>query len=522
MATKHVSLYLGSDECDLAGDELLSSSDESHVTPSIVKCDKHRRLVIEYFCKAHSAVFCNTCKLTDHRICDTTKIDAYTTSNNPKHAFDGIWDHLTNLENSYARLHNKRTNDKTALKGQLQKCLDDMKRVRREFDEILDSLEEKMKAEIMDLETNISNEIDDHLIGADATLHQIREKLASLEECQKTGQKEAMFIGLKKTEGEMTGYENLLTILQNEMNDIHISFSTDDKLSSTMKDIKSFGRLNRPRKQQPLTSVLKLNVSDPRHYDVGCKKVQSVVFLSDGRAILACENDGLILLDRNFQEKSRLKIRAVRACKFFDSEIIVSLGKKKQLQFVEVLDSLVGKKTLNIGVACCGVDYNNGEIFVGCGDSPDNAEIRVLTRNGELKRVLGVVDGKRLFTDRIRVRVNPKGDRVFISEIKSHTVTCLDRQGGVLYQYSDKEDLKCPNGILVDGDNNILVSGGASHNIEAIAADGKTHRTVLTERNGISSPLCVAYRPSDGVLAVGTCNVDGKKNPALHIFNTKL
>ena len=132
-----------------------------------------------------------------------------------------------------------------------------------------------------------------------------------------------------------------------------------------------------------------------------------------------------------------------------------------------------------------------------------NGEVRVLDKQGNLKRRLGLnEDGSCLFSAPYYITVSTAGDKVFVSDWNNGTVTCMKVDGSIIYQYKDK-DLRGPCGLYCDDGDNILVCGHDSNNIKVITADGKNYGTVLSSQDGLKWPMSIAYRKSDGTLVVG-------------------
>ena len=79
--------------------------------------------------------------------------------------------------------------------------------------------------------------------------------------------------------------------------------------------------------------------------------------------------------------------------------------------------------------------------------------------------------------------------------------------GSVAYQYRDP-DLAGPLGICVDTEDSIMVCDYNSNNVHVVCADGIKSHILLTSKDGIKSPLSVAYRHTDHSLIVGSFMVD--------------
>ena len=195
-----------------------------------------------------------------------------------------------------------------------------------------------------------------------------------------------------------------------------------------------------------------------------------------------------------------------------DNNVIVTLPVKQQLQYVQIFPSMKKGRVLQIDRPCRGLVVVGDNIFVSCHNNPGDGEVRVLDKQGNIKRRLGVTNTwlvplKKptfLFSMPLYITVNRAGDKVFVSDYDNHTVTCMTVDGSIIYTYKDK-DLRCPTGLYCDDNDNILVCDGDSYNIQMIDAGGHKAGTVVTE-DGLMVPSSIAFKKSDNTLIVGCWN----------------
>ena len=200
------------------------------------------------------------------------------------------------------------------------------------------------------------------------------------------------------------------------------------------------------------------------------------------------------------------------------TSVIVTLPDKKQLQVVQVYPQLKPGRVIQLDKGCWGVAVVKGELYVTCyneyleGEGYRlEGEIRVLDLDGKVKRHLGVnQDGSYMFNSPDYITVNSSGEKIFVSDYLPGIVTCMSDDGRVIYTYKD-ESMRGPGCLLCDSEDNILVCGGITNNIQVLTADGKRHCTLLTENDGESGggmePQSIAFRDSDNIL-VGCASSD--------------
>ena len=144
---------------------------------------------------------------------------------------------------------------------------------------------------------------------------------------------------------------------------------------------------------------------------------------------------------------------------------------------------------------CLGVAVARGNIFVSYINYDERvAYIRVYDIEGrDLGKRLGInPDGSSMFPFPDHVAVGRSGDKIFVSDCDTCTVSCLTGDGKLVYQYRD-----------IDDNDNVIICGYVSHTVQVIKSGGLKHKTLLSSQDGISNPECVSFNPSDRTLVVG-------------------
>ena len=229
--------------------------------------------------------------------------------------------------------------------------------------------------------------------------------------------------------------------------------------------------------------------------------------------IILCDflNQKIKLLDPSMALKDSLDLPGpLNVSVVDDNNVIVTLPDKKQLQYVQIFPSMKKGRVLQMDRPCFGVVVVEDSIFVFCHNNPGDGEVRVLDKQGNIKRRLGVTNTwlvpiKKptfLFSEPDCITVNRAGDKVFVSDYGNHTVTCMTVDGSNIYTYKNI-DLRCPTGLYCDDNDNILVCGYGSNNIQMIDAGGHKAGTVVTAKDGLRRPESIAFRKSDNTLIVG-------------------
>ena len=242
--------------------------------------------------------------------------------------------------------------------------------------------------------------------------------------------------------------------------------------------------------------------------DKNKSEIRGCVFMPNGNLVICHENiEKIKLFDCSLSLKDSLKlppspwdVSVVDA-----ATIIVTMPGLKQLQFVQVFHQLKLNRVIELDKACWGVEVSGQEIYVCCTSDygATDGEVRVLDKQGQLKRRLGIRwIRSNLFSIPYYITVNTAGDKIFVSDVERSTVTCMKVDGSIVYQCKDA-DFNRPCGLYCDDGDNVIVCDYKSNNIHVITSDGKKYNTLLSSKDGLRSPMCVAYRKSDDTLVVG-------------------
>ncbi|CAC5399367.1 unnamed protein product [Mytilus coruscus] len=76
-------------------------------------------------------------------------------------------------------------------------------------------------------------------------------------------------------------------------------------------------------------------------------------------------------------------------------------------------------------------------------------------------------------------------NKIYYTNIDDHSVVCCDRDGSRVWTFKDTSVLETPRDITVDNDGNLFVVGETSSNVVIISNDGKHHRQILTDEDGL-------------------------------------
>lgn len=485
-------------------------------------CNCNTNQEVQYYCGDHQEVVCSPCKTFKHHKCNMTSIQQRSTDYKSS-TCASVLSKIKSLRDKYNLLKQQSTGNVSEMKRLKEGCKKDIKIFRKELDTFLNKLEQDMLTELDNYERQEQHRIDEYISTLTTALQLLDLDYKLLEDAKKDGRKEIMFASDVQVTKNFQGYESRLSDLKEDYIKPRISFERNKKLTDLHSDVKALGHLTAQTRTGSQTTLntgsrsdrkvlLGRTVQSQGHVNVRTRDDENTPGIY-GCAVMP--NEYMVLCDFN---NKRLKLldnsgvlikRLTLPCSPWDisvvdsKNVVVTLPDRKQLQYVQVFPQMKAGRTIKLDNKCWGIFVSGDEIYISCHKSRGDGEIRVLDRNGNLKKHLGVrQDGSFIFKRPSYIAVNKTSGKVFVSDWDTRTITCMTVDGRIIYQYRD-EDMEHPRGLYCDSEDNILVCGFLTRNLQMITAGGKKYSTLLTSDDGLQYPQSITYRQNDDTLAIG-------------------
>ena len=478
-----------------------------------VYCGCNKNQEVEFYCEDHADVICRRCQSIKHHKCKTSTIhqksSGYTSTK-----LESILSKMRSLKDKYDQLKQECSGDKKELKELKEVCKKEIRAFRKELDDFLDKLEQNMLAELDQFETKESHRVDQQITTLSMALQMLNADDQLLNDARKDARKQVMFAAEVQTSKGLQECQSRLVDLEKEIVKLSLSFERNTKLDDLKRDINTLGSLKmleEAAKQCEKTVLLDRKIQSRKEVNVRLADdktdpgICGCAVMPNGYIVICDRNNERIkLLDNSLVHTDSLNLPEPWDVSAVDANnVIATLCEQKQLQYVQVLPQMKTGRVLQLDKMCWGVAVSGDDIYVSCRNYGAEGEVRVLDKRGNLKRRLGVnKDGSFLFTKPDYITVNTAGDKVFVSSLTQHTITCMTVDGSIIYQYRDK-DLKYPHGLYCDDGDIILVCDYDSNNVQMITAVGKKAGTVLSVADGLKMPCSISFRKSDNTLFVG-------------------
>ena len=248
-----------------------------------------------------------------------------------------------------------------------------------------------------------------------------------------------------------------------------------------------------------IISSMKLNVKLPS--DKETPRITGCTFMSTGHLLL-CDhgNSNIKLVSSKIIKRLDLRARPWSLAVLDSKTIIVTLPFAKKLQYVETGPTLSEGSLISFDEKCWGVTVVGKKIFISVHARNDDSEgeVRILDIRGN-ERTRVSISAK--FQRPYHLAASDSGNLVCVSDGKASSIICLTSHGRIIQQITN-DNLNGVQGLYVDSKGNIIATSFNNNTLQVISANGTTQKILLISRDGIKSPLAVAFRPTDGKLVV--------------------
>ena len=506
--------------------------DSGSRAPSLgIICDCNKGQLVEFYCNSHQDAICKACKTFHHQKCKTSSIQEKCSGYKPA-KLKSVLTEIKSLATKFDHLKQESRGNKKEIDKITEDCENDIQVFRKEVKTIFDNLESNLLSDVNKWKQGENRRVDQDMSTIDTTENVLKVDRKRVEDAIRGGKKEVMFVADIQVSKALNTYKRKLEDLENDIEKPSLAFERNEILVDLVAGIDKLGSLvtkHKDRRQvlkQPAksytcstgsTTILKdKNIKSRSKVNVRTDNdhklpwITGCTLMPSGHVVV-CDytNNQIKLLDDSWTITGQLQLPGPWDVSVLDSSnVIVSSPGNKQLQKVHVFPKTNAVSTIQLDRKCWGVAVSGEEIYTTCHDDPGKGEVVVLDLQGNIKRRLGTnPDGSYLFTSPGYITASASGEKIFVSDWRTDTITCLTPSGTVIYTYKN-DDMSCPRGLICDSGGNVLVCGWSFDKVHIISPDGKKYRTLLTSKDGLSSPRSIANKESEDTLIVGCYESD--------------
>ena len=219
--------------------------------------------------------------------------------------------------------------------------------------------------------------------------------------------------------------------------------------------------------------------------------VSGALFLDDNRLLLSARSQPVCYLtDENGQvlQKITFEMETFNMDFLNPNQVIVSFQNKNILQKLNTTDMKLGEK-INLSFPGRGVSCRGNFAYVA-----SSSHIHRVDLQGHNDDKI-IADGNNPWHVKVK-----DDDTVLYTEYTGGTMNSVS---GSVQNFKYKNDkLSNPFGLGVDRQGNAYIAGYSSRNVHQVSADGQKHRIILTQNDGIRSPVCLEFKPKSDIFLV--------------------
>ena len=518
----------------LGSDEIIST--EKPTVIGMCACDQN--LEATHYCETHKKVICLPCKTLRHKHCKHLTLNEKSAGYD-KNKLNSLLEVIKTLKGLNDNFIRERNADLEELARTKETCIDKMHTLRRQLNALMDDIETNTRNLLDEEESKQKQPIADQISASEIIGAMLQTDFDQLNDAMKTEKTETLFAADVKISDRIDHYcaslkdmfaisvypqlkfqanEQLVEKLKTTgyiatfeaiTSDSMITVSDAEKLK--LLDTESLKETSKSFLEKKFRKLLQLDLSV--HGDGKALDITGCDFMPNGELVLCdYKYHRIIVLNNSMSFRESLTLKSTPypygvAC-VSDRRTVITLSAVKRLQFVELRPNLKPLNDIQLDKKCWGVKVVNSEIYVTCSEmnklGRNTGEIRVLDLGGTLIRKIGLnQDGSCMFSHPYAIAVNAYSGNVFVSDQYNGTIMCLKSSDGAVVSKVKDEHLAGVRGVYVDDEDNAIVCGKDTNNVQMITSGGKLHVSVLTTSDGIKAPLSFAFRRVDNLFVVG-------------------
>jgi hypothetical protein len=480
------------------------------ISEIVHNCKEHE-MKYTIYCPNHDTICCPVCISTNHKKCDDLMaIPELIKGAKTSSIIANMEQSLRDMKHNIGIAVKDREGNLSLIGKQRQHYSDEIKQIRVKMNSHLDTIEQRIMGELIDVEENVKLQIENlltELSKRSVTINEIQGTILALKEYASDLQ---TFLGSKSIEVEVEKQEKFVESLSEDgsLKQLNIKCSIDNKILDSMSTITTFGSVvietgpqiavlkTEKSKQAQIMSVVELpslhSINDIKLTLYSNIKIPKEIS-HNSRGCVICPNGKMLFTDNS----SKQKLVILNNDGTLDKEITCSPYYPHDVTLID--DSTVAVSTsgdihiINIDTKrterfikttgrCYGIAYHKGTLL-WCEGSRGLIKIELSD-----DRITTLVEDVKLPLDSF---VTTFGDKIFQTNHVNNSVTCYAINGEKLWEFRDQSVLRQPLGVAVDNNCNIYVTSYNYKKVIVLSPDGKQWRKLLDQNDGMSCPYAI-------------------------------
>ncbi|CAG2252828.1 unnamed protein product [Mytilus edulis] len=217
-----------------------------------------------------------------------------------------------------------------------------------------------------------------------------------------------------------------------------------------------------------------------------CIKTGNTLVFTDcnNKRLIICNSDGTDIHHIPLSYKPRF------ITEIDSNTVAVSCNNDSTILIINISTRSI-TSTINTSGFCDGISYNDNNLYVVIGGI-----IHVMDLTGKVIRTIPVP------TDDIR-DITVDRDRLVCIDYITSSIYCCSLDGKVMWKFK-KDEFQDLRRVTTDNEGNVYVTDRRKNTVIVVSDDGKHHRELLTESDGLRNPCGIYFDKKENTLLI--CN----------------
>ena len=477
------------------------------ISQIVHSCKDHEMKVTNY-CPKHDTICCPVCISTNHKYCvNLMAITELIKTAKTSSIIATMEQSLRDMKHNIDIAVNDREGNLSSIRKQRQHYSDEIKQIRVKINSHLDTIEQRIMGELIDVEENVKLQIENlltELSKRSVTINEIQGTILALKEYASDLQ---TFLGSKSIEVEVEKQEKFVESLSEDgsLKQLNIKCSIDNNILDLVSTITTFGSVAIETGSQ--TAVLKTEnskqaqimsvVEPPSVHSINDIKLTLYSNIKipkeishNSRGCVICPNGKMLFTDNSSKQKLVILNndgtldKKITCSPYYPHDVTliddstVAVSTSGDIRIINI-DTKRTERFIKTTSRCYGIAYHKGTLLW-------RAESGVLNKIGlSDDRITTLFEDVKLPDQSFLTTFE---DKIFQTNLVNNRVTCYTINGEKLWEFNDASVLRQPIGVAVDNNCNIYVTSFYYSKVIVLSPDGKQWRQLLDQNDGLSGP----------------------------------
>ena len=478
------------------------------ISEIVHKCKDHE-MKYTIYCPNHDTICCPVCISTNHKKCDDLMaipelIKAAKTSS----IIANMEQSLRDMKHVIGIAVKDREGNLSSIRKRRQHYSDEIKQIRVKINSHLDTMEQRIKGELIDVEENVKLQIENLLIELSKRSDKINEIQGTTLALKEFASDLQTFLGSKSIEVEVEKQEKSLSE-DGSLKQLNIKCSIDNNILDLVSTITTFGSVAIETGSQ--TAVLKTEkskhaqiisvVEPPTLHSINDIKLTLYSNINipkeishRSRGCVICPNSKMLFIDNSSKQKLVIMNnngtldKKITCSPYYPHDVTliddstVAVSTAGDIHIINI-DTKRTERVIKTTSRCYGIAYHKGTLL-WCAESRGLNKIELSD-----DRITTLFEDVKLSDQTF---VTTFGDKIFQTNFVNNSVTCYTINGQKLWELNDASVLRQPIGVAVDNNCNIYVTSFYYIKVIVLSPDGKQWRQLLDQNDGMSGPYGIS------------------------------